>query len=96
MLDLWVHLSGSWIVRRLAPDCSRIELAAIPKDRDELKLLHAMGRETGNVQAGDARARAAIRADLPKRPAQWLAKAARAMADATQEDWKQWQKTQKL
>ena len=57
VLDPWVQLSGSWIVRRLAPDCSRIELAALPKDRDEQKLLHAMGQETANVHAGDVRRR---------------------------------------
>ena len=53
VLDPWVQLSGSWIVRRLAPDCSRVELAALPKDRDEQKLLQAMGQETANVHAGD-------------------------------------------
>ena len=66
VLDPWVQLSGSWIVRRLAPDCSRVELAALPKDRDEQKLLHAMGQETANVHAGDAQAKAAIRADLQR------------------------------
>ena len=96
VLDPWVQLSGSWIVRRLAPDCSRVELAALPKDRDEQKLLHAMGQETANVHAGDAQAKAAIQADLQQRHAHWLGKAAEAMAEATQEDWKQWRKTQKL
>jgi hypothetical protein len=96
VLDPWVQLSGSWIIRRLAPDCSRVELAALPKDRDEQKLLHAMGQETANVHAGDAQAKAAIRADLDKRQSRWLSKAAEAMAEAIQEDWKQWQKAQKL
>ena len=67
VLDPWVQLSGSWIVRRLAPDCSRVELAALPKDRDEQKLLHAMGQETANVHAGDGQAKVAIRADLQER-----------------------------
>ena len=92
VLDPWVRVAGSWIVRRLAPDCSRVELAAIPKNRDEQKLLHAMGQETANVHAGDGQAKAAIRADLPKRNTHWLGKAAAAMAEATQEDWKQWRK----
>ena len=52
VLDPWVQLCGSWIVRRLAPDCSRVELAALPKDRDEQKLLQAMGQETANVHVG--------------------------------------------
>ena len=96
MLDPWVQLSGSWIVRRLAPDCSRVELAALPKDRDEQKLLHAMGQETANVHTGDGSAKAAIQTDLQQRHSHWLRKAAEAMAEATQEDWKEWRKSQKL
>ena len=95
VLDPWVQLSGSWIVRRLAPDCSRIELAALPKDRDQQKLLHAMGQETANVHIGDGQAKSVIRADLQVRHSHWLEKAAEAMAEATQEDWKKWRKTQK-
>jgi hypothetical protein len=93
VLDPWVQLCGSWLVRRLAPDCSRVELAALPKDRDEEKLLQAMGQETANVHAGDAQAKAAIRADFHERHSHWLVKAAEAMADATQDDWKQWRKS---
>ena len=92
VLDPWVQLCGSWIVRRLAPDCSRVELAALPKDRDEQKLLHAMGQETANVHVGDGRAKAAILADLQQRHSHWLRKAAEAMADDTENDWKQWKK----
>ncbi len=47
---------GRWIVRRLAPDCSRVELASMPKERDETKLLRAMGFETANVHLGTPRA----------------------------------------
>ena len=90
VLDPWVRRSGTWIVRRLAPDCSRIELAALPKDRDELKLLHAMGQETANVHTGDGQSKAALQADLQKRHGKWLGKAAEAMAEATKQDWKQW------
>jgi hypothetical protein len=94
-LDPWVQLCGSWLVRRLAPDCSRVELSALPKDRDEQKLLQAMGQETANVHVGDGRARAAIQADLAERNSHWLGKAAEAMAEAINEDWKQWHKAQK-
>ena len=90
VLDPWVQLSGSWIVRRLAPDCSRIELAALPKDRDEQQLLHDMGQETANVHVGDGRAKAAIQADLEKRHGHWLRSAAKDMATAMEDDWKQW------
>lgn len=92
VLDPWVHLSGSWIVRRLAPDCSRVELAALPKDRDEQKLLRAMGQETANVHAGDVAMKAGILYDLQQRRGHWLRKAAEAMADSVEDDWKQWKK----
>ena len=53
--DPFVRLQKRWIVRRLAPDCSRIELSALPKERDEIRLLHAMGWETANVHLGSAK-----------------------------------------
>ena len=92
MPDPWVRICGSWIIRRLAPDCSRVELAALPKDRDERKLLRAMGQETANVHLGGGSATAAIRKDLQQRHGHWLRKAAEAMAVDTAEDWKQWRK----
>ena len=55
-IDPFVQLRGSWIVRRLAPDCSRVELASMPKERDESRLLRAMGFETANVHLGTPRA----------------------------------------
>jgi hypothetical protein len=55
-IDPFVRLRGSWIVRRLAPDCSRVELASMPKERDESRLLRAMGFETANVHLGTPRA----------------------------------------
>ena len=74
--DPLVQLCGQWLVRRLAPDCSRVELASLPKDRDEARLLPAMGQETANVHLGDRQATAVIRRDLERRPSKWLLKAA--------------------
>jgi hypothetical protein len=37
-------------------------------------------------------AKTVIRADLQERHFHWLGKAAEAIAEATQEDWKQWRK----
>src|SRR6185369_13130454 len=68
--DPFVRLQRRWIVRRLAPDCSRIELSALPRERDELRLLHAMGWETANVHLGTAKARTLF-ADIQSRPANW-------------------------
>jgi hypothetical protein len=89
-IDPFVRLRGSWIVRRLAPDCSRVELASMPKERDESRLLRAMGFETANVHLGTPRAAKAILRDLDKRPADWLHEAATAMVKATTADWREW------
>ena len=90
VIDPTVFQQQSWLVRRLAPDCSRIELSQLPARRDGIKLLHAMGLETANIHLGTHGAAKKIAADLRKRPSDWLFKAARAMEDATRTDWKAW------
>jgi hypothetical protein len=87
--DPFVRLKGRWIVRRLAPDCARIELSALPAERDEFRLLRAMGWETANVHLGTLKA-AAIRRDLAGRPAKWLSHAAANMVQAVYDDWERW------
>jgi hypothetical protein len=88
--DPFLDLRKGWIVRRLAPDCSRVELAMLPKGHDEYKLLEAMGRETANIHLGTKRAVGKVKRDLNKRPGGWLHAAAKAMAQATTEDWQSW------
>ena len=89
--DPFVMLKGRWIVRRLAPDCSRIEMASLPECRDELRLLRAMGAETANVHLGTAKAKVILK-DLQKRGTDWLHQAAHQMIDAVVEDWEEWRK----
>jgi hypothetical protein len=89
--DPFVKMRGRWIVRRLAPDCSRIELASLPAKHDGVRLLHAMGFETANVHLGSVKARV-ILADLAKRPPGWLHEAALAMVRSVREDWNEWRK----
>ncbi len=84
--DPFVHLQRRWIVRRLAPDCSRIELSALPKERDEMRLLQAMGWETANIHLGSVKARV-LQNDLKKRPRGWLQSAARRMEKAVLADF---------
>ena len=84
--DPFVHVLKRWIVRRLAPDCSRIELSALPKERDEFRLLYAMGWETANIHLGSAKP-AALIADFDKRPRGWLLDAARKMEKAVRADF---------
>ena len=92
VLDPFVGMNGHWLIRRLAPDCSRIELESLPKTREELKLLHAMGWETANIHLGTKAAVGNVLKDLKRRPGKWLRRAADAMAKATLEDWKVWAK----
>jgi len=87
--DPFVRLQKRWIVRRLAPDCSRIELPALPRERDEVRLLHAMGWETANIHLGSVKAKA-LAADLKKRPPDWLLSAARKMEKAVLADFEDW------
>lgn len=90
--DPFVSYSDKWLVRRLAPDCSRIELSSLPQSRDEEKLLYSMGREIANMHFGTPRAIPAVRNDLAKRKGKWLHKASKEMLAATMKDWKEWRK----
>lgn len=87
--DPFVRLQKRWIVRRLAPDCSRIELSALPKERDEFRLLHAMGFETANVHLGSIGPKT-LRDDLQRHRGLWLYQAARAMEKAVLADFSAW------
>jgi len=88
--DPFLHVQPGWVVRRLAPDCSRIEMKHLAGVQDECRLLWMMGWETGNVHLGTSRQREAIRRDLRKRKGEWLLQAARAMRSSTIEDWREW------
>ncbi|HEX8071553.1 MAG TPA: DUF2252 family protein [Pyrinomonadaceae bacterium] len=88
--DPFLRVQGRWLVRRLAPDCQRIDLKALAKRRDEYRLLRAMGRETANVHLGSPAAAPLIAADLSRRPARWLHTNAQRMAQATITDWQHW------
>jgi hypothetical protein len=88
--DPFVRMEGSWLVRRLSPYCSRIELTALPRKRDEGKLLYAMGWETANVHLGSRKTINDIQRDLATRKAKWLRGAAKTMTKATLTDWKEW------
>ena len=90
--DPFVQLRGHWIVRRLSPHCSRIELDVLPRNRDERRLLFAMGWETANIHLGSRRARKAIRQYLNGLKPNWLSSSARNMASAVTEDWRAWKK----
>lgn len=89
--DPFLRVDAHWVVRRLAHDCSRIELDAIARSSELSTVLNAMGRETANIHRG-AKALAPIRKHLAKQKAGWLAAASERMAEATLKDWKAWRK----
>jgi uncharacterized protein (DUF2252 family) len=91
--DPFVRPYDGWLLRRLAPDCSRVELASLPASRDEERLLYSMGWETANIHFGTQRAVPAIKRDLAKRSGNWLHKAAKAMHRATERDWREWKRS---
>jgi hypothetical protein len=89
--DPFVAVKRRWIVRRLAPDCSRIELAELPRQHEIVRLLHAMGWETANIHLGSASAPALL-VDLVSRPEGWLREAAKEMLKEVHADWEAWRK----
>jgi len=91
--DPCVNVTGPWLIRRLAPDCSRIPLNVLPKKRDAERLLYAMGWETANVHLGSTHARVVL-ADLTRRGKRWLYEAASRMVDTVDADWRVWRKAE--
>jgi hypothetical protein len=88
--DPCLAVRDGWVLRRLSPYCSRIELSQLPRSHDTERLLRNMGRELANVHLGSRRAITAVRRDLAQRKAKWLRNAAEAMLGATLDDWKGW------
>ena len=88
--DPSLKIGKEWVVRRLSPHCSRIELADLPNQRDERKLLNAMGHELATFHLGTSSAVTAIRNDLKRRGEDWLNGNAAKMADVTIEEWNKW------
>ena len=88
--DPFTQIQGQWILRRLAPDCIRVELTTLPDIETETKLLNAMGKETANVHLGSKQAVAAIPQYLQNLEQDWLLRAASAMTAVVQQDWQDW------
>jgi hypothetical protein len=90
--DPFLTTKSDWVLRRLSPFCSRIELSQLPRTRDAEKLFHAMGWELANIHLGTRRAAAIVRRDLSNRKSNWLCHATEIMTAAALKDWKEWRK----
>ncbi|MBV8196137.1 MAG: DUF2252 family protein [Candidatus Dormibacteraeota bacterium] len=89
--DPFLSVSGDWVMRRLAPDCSRIDFIAAHTKAEQEELMHAMGSETAHVHLGADPSRIRdVEHDLETRPEDWLRSASRAMAKATGRDFDSW------
>ena len=85
--DPFYETRKGWLVRRLAPDCSRIDLAELSHHHDRALLLRCMGGETANIHLGGKKARRRILKDLEEMPEDWLQRAAEKLHNRCLADW---------
>lgn len=88
--DPHLALKGGFILRRIAPDSRKVNLGDRPGDRLKLDLLRAMSFDIGAIHAAAKGASDNILADLSGRKADWLHGAAKAAAEAVEEDFAEW------
>lgn len=82
----------NWQIRRLGPFCSRIELSSLPRKRDELKLIEAMGKETANVHLGNAHLVSEFQNEIKALGKNWLVESANQMTERILQDFKEYKK----
>ncbi len=86
--DPYYEVRRGWLVRRLGPDCSRIDLDELVHHEDLTLLLHGMGAETANVHFGTPKGRKRIREAWGELPKNWLETAAERMLKCSLKDWR--------
>jgi hypothetical protein len=91
--DPWRRQTGKWVVRPLAADAARLELASLKRKHDEGAYLRDMGAEAANVHLvshSEAASAKAMRKDAHRRMGDWLHVAATKMAALTDGDHAEW------
>lgn len=78
-----------WLIRRVAPDCARIDLATLPSGRHDARLLGAMGFETANLHLASCTA-GELAAALDGLPSSWLRECITVMEESIRADWAAW------
>ncbi len=89
-LDPMMKVYEGWVVRGLAPDRCRVELSELGPERDETRMMHAMGWEIANIHLGTRAIVKDILEDLKQRKTNWLKNSALKMVEATLKDWEMW------
>jgi hypothetical protein len=85
--DPYYKVRRGWLVRRLGPDCSRIDFDELVHHEDIASLLHCMGWETANIHLGTSKGRKQIRSSWVHLPEDWFEVAAHKMLKRSLEDW---------
>jgi hypothetical protein len=88
--DPFYRFTRRWVIRRLAPDCTKLDIHLLTLPGDQFRLLRAMGSEVANLHL--ASPTRAVQADLDGRPTRWLHDAATEMANVTVGEWKAWRR----
>ena len=88
--DPLMKVYEGWVVRGLAPDRCRIELSELGPERDETRLMRAMGWEIANIHLGTRLAVKYVLNDLKERKPNWLRRSAEKMVAVTLSDWEMW------
>jgi Uncharacterized protein conserved in bacteria (DUF2252) len=91
-LDPTLKAYEGWVVRGLAPDRCRIELSELGPERDEVRMMRAMGWETANIHLGTRTMVKNVLDDLKERNKDWLVKYADRMVGTTLQDWEMWKR----
>jgi len=91
-LDPNVKVYDGWVVRGLAPDRCRIDLDELGPERDEARMMRAMGWEVANIHLGTRGKVKDVLEDLKARKKKWLVKYADRMVGETIDDWEMWKK----
>lgn len=86
--DPYYEVRRGWLVRRLGPDCSRIDIDELVYHEDIASLLHAMGQETANIHLGTPKGRKRIRESWKHLSPDWLETAAHQMLKLSLKDWR--------
>ena len=85
--DPYYEVRRGWLVRRLGPDCSRIDLDGIVHHKDLAALLNRMGQETANIHLGTPKGRKRVMASWGQLSSDWLESAAQVMLRLCLKDW---------
>ena len=87
--DPYYEVRRGWLVRRLAPDCSRIDIDELVHHEDKALLFQCMGQETANIHLGTPKGRKRILESWKHLPKDWLETASRHMLKLSLKDWRQ-------